>query len=99
MQSFYLHSMRLLGALFLLACTLSAQAATDETDHSATFEKNHQSYVINVDGSFVQMVELVTRINEERAIKDNAQRSLSYNRSLENLEVLEAFTQKPDGRR
>lgn len=99
MQSFYLHSMRLLGALFLLACTLSAQAATDETDHSATFEKNHQSYVINADGSFVQMVELVTRINEERAIKDNAQRSLSYNRSLENLEVLEAFTQKPDGRK
>lgn len=98
MQGFYLPSLRLLGVLFLAACSLTAQAATDETDHSATFEKNQQSYVINADGSFVQTIELVTRINEERAIKSNAQRSLSYNRSLETLEVLEAFTRKPDGR-
>ena len=77
MQGFYLPSLRLLGVLFLAACSLTAQAATDETDHSATFEKNQQSYVINADGSFVQTIELVTRINEERAIKSNAQRSLA----------------------
>lgn len=39
MQGFYLPSLRLLGVLFLAACSLTAQAATDETDHSATFEK------------------------------------------------------------
>ena len=98
MQGSYLPPLRLLGVLLLAACSLTVQAATDETDHSATFEKNQQSYVINADGSFVQTIELVTRINEERAIKNNAQRSLSYNRSLETLEVLEAFTQKADGR-
>lgn len=91
---------RLLGALFLLGCVQGiAHAKDDGTDRAITVEKNIQSFVINADGSFVLNAESVSRINEERAIKSSAQRSLSYNRTLETLDVVEAFTQKPDGRK
>ncbi|MFS9669930.1 DUF3857 domain-containing protein, partial [Klebsiella pneumoniae] len=56
-------------------------------------------YVVNADGSFVLDVELVSRINEERAIQPNAQRSVSFNRTLETLDIAEAYTLKADGRK
>ena len=85
-------------ALVVISSSL-VQARTDGTDHSVTLEKTQQTFVIQADGSFRLDVELVVLINEEQAIKSKAQRALSYNRSLETLEVLEAFTQKPDGRK
>lgn len=69
------------------------------TDHSVTLEKNIQSFIVQSDGSFTLDVELVSRINEERAINIKAQQPLSYNRSFEKLDIIEAFTQKPDGRK
>lgn len=54
---------------------------------------------MNADGSFVLDVERVMRINEERAITSNAQRSVTYNRTLETLDIVEAYTLKPDGRK
>ncbi len=76
-----------------------AHAFTDGTDRSVTLEKTEQTFVVQKDGSHRLDVDSVLLINEERAIKTNAQRPVSYNRSLETLEVLEAYTQKPDGRK
>ena len=91
---------RLLGAFVFLAVAFgTAQAKDDGTDLSVTIEKEVQSNVINADGSFVVTRATVLLINEERAIKEQAQTSLSYNRTLETLDVVEAFTQKPDGRK
>ncbi len=91
---------RLFGVLVMLVCGFfSATANADYTDLSLTVEKNLQSYVVNADGSFVLDVELVSRINEERAIKPNAQRSVSFNRTLETLAIIEAYTLKADGRK
>lgn len=91
---------RLFGVLAMLVCGFfSATANADYTDLSLTVEKNLQSYVVNADGSFVLDVELVSRINEERAIKPNAQRSVSFNRTLETLAIIEAYTLKADGRK
>ena len=66
---------------------------------SLTLEKNTQSYVVNADGSFVLDVEMISRVDEERAIKLHAQRPLGFNRTFETLKIVEAFTQKPDGRK
>ncbi len=77
----------------------TAQAKDDATDRSVTIEKNTQAFVINADGSYVLNADEVVRINEERAIKFSAQRAVTYNRSLDTLDILEAFTQKPDGRK
>lgn len=91
---------RLFAALVVLALSLgTAHARDDGTDRSVTIEKETQSNVINADGSFVVSAETVLLINEERAIKEQAQRSLSYNRTLETLDVVQAYTQKPDGRK
>ena len=100
MQSVTLFPARLFGAAVVVVCGLfSAQANADYTDRSLTVEKNSQAYVVNADGSFVLDFELVSRINEERAIKPNAQRSVSFNRSLETVDIVEAYTQKADGRK
>ena len=100
MQGFTLFPARLFGVLALVVGGLFAtQAQADSTDLSLTVEKNIQSYVVNADGSFVLDVELVSRINEERAIKPNAQRSVSFNRTLETLDIIEAYTLKADGRK
>jgi transglutaminase-like putative cysteine protease len=91
---------RLVGAIAVFALVLNtAHAKDDGTDFSVTIEKDIQTNVINADGSFVMTRDSTFLINEERAIKVQAQKSLSYNRSLETLEVIEAYTQKPDGRR
>jgi len=79
-------------------CAL-AHAFTDGIDHSATLEKVEQTFVVQMDGSNRLDVDSVLLINEERAIKASAQRPVSYNRALETLDVIEAYTQKPDGRK
>lgn len=100
MQGFILSPTRLFGVLTVVICGLfSAQANADDTDRSLTVEKNTQSYVVNADGSFVLDVEMISRVNEERAIKLHAQRPLGFNRTFETLKIVEAFTQKPDGRK
>ena len=77
----------------------TAFATDDGNDTSITIEKDIRHHVINADGSFIATNDLVILINEERAVNVYAQRHLSYNRTLESLEVVEAFTQKPDGRK
>ncbi|MGC6368257.1 DUF3857 domain-containing transglutaminase family protein [Pseudomonas sp. K2I15] len=90
---------RLLGLVLVSGVMGSAQARDDGADHSVTVEKMAQSFVINADGSYVQDYESVMRINEERGIRSRAQQPVSYNRSLDTLEIVEAFTRKPDGRK
>ena len=100
MQSFMHPSTRLYGALVVIIGLLfMTQARADYTDLSLIHEKNIRSYAVNADGSFVLDVELVSLIKEERAIKTNAQHSVSYNRTLETLDIVDAYTLKPDGRK
>lgn len=91
---------RLLGfiACCLVALT-SVLANNDGADTSVTIEKDIRKHVINADGSYIATNDVVVLINEERAVKVYSQYYLNYNRSLETLEVVEAFTQKPDGRK
>ena len=88
----------LLLPVAMLGCGL-AHAFTDGTDRSVTLEKVEQTFVVQKDGSHRLDVDSVLLINEERAIKTRAQYPVSYNRSLETLDVLEAYTQKADGRK
>jgi transglutaminase-like putative cysteine protease len=88
-----------LGLVLVSGVLGSAQARDEGADPSVTVEKMAQSFVINADGSYVQDYESVMRINEERGIRSRAQQPVSYNRSLDTLEIVEAFTQKPDGRK
>ncbi|TDF79854.1 DUF3857 and transglutaminase domain-containing protein [Pseudomonas sp. H9] len=99
MKRFAFSPAKLVGALCCLFAFSLAQANDDGTDRSLTIEKDIQRTVVAENGSFETTQELVYLINEERAIKAKAQQPLYYNRTLENLDVIQAYTQKPDGRK
>lgn len=91
-------SLALLGTC--LAC--AAHAATirnDGIDTSASIEKDIQHFVVNADGTFSMTLDEDVKINEARSIGYWAQYPLSYNQTLEKVEILKAYTQKADGRR
>lgn len=88
-----------LGLCFCLFTLNLAQAAGDGADQSVTVQKDLRQTRVEADGTFEVRHELVYLIKEERAIKTRAQQSLPYNRTMETLEVIEAYTQKPDGRK
>jgi transglutaminase-like putative cysteine protease len=90
---------RMMTFLMCIAIWTVVQAKDDGTDASTTIEKHSLLFVVNTDGTYVETVDFTLLINEERAIKTAAQSSLEYNRERQTLEVLEAYTQKPDGRR
>jgi len=85
--------------LFLANTVFSAPIKNDGIDPSASIEKNIQHFVVNADGTFTLSVDEDVKINEARAISGWAQHPLSYNQTLEKLEILTAYTRKPDGRR
>ncbi len=87
--------------IFILAQAFACTAGAKDTgtDTSVTIEKDLRTYVVHEDGSFTMNYELTMLINEQRAVAAAAQRSISYNRTLEDLLVIDAYTQKPDGRR
>src|SRR5205823_5939876 len=61
--------------------------------------KELQEFVVQADGSYVQSEEHETQVNEQRAVAGAGTRQFHFNRTVEDVEVLEAYNQKPDGRR
>ncbi|WP_312936097.1 DUF3857 and transglutaminase domain-containing protein [Pseudomonas sp.] len=90
-----------LRAVFACALLLliSTWTHADGTDPSVTLEKDLQHFTVNADGSFVLAVESVVLINQPSAVQARAQQPLSYNRAIETLDVVEAYTLKADGRK
>ncbi len=88
------------NALIALTAWLAfAGTANAELDTSATIDKDIEHYVVNPDGTWSMTRQLALQINDARAVDAEAQQSLSYNRSLDTLDIVEAYTEKPDGRR
>jgi len=81
------------------AASMATQAADTGTEPSMVIEKLHQSYVVNRDGSYVMTDEQVRRIVLERAVPEQSQITVSYNKSLDRVMAISAYTEKPDGRR
>ena len=91
---------KLLAALCCAALLPSIACARDDgTDSSVAFIQDVRNFVVQRDGSFVMTREVLLQINEERAVRPESQRTLSFNRTLEDGEVIEAYNEKPDGRR
>ncbi|MFZ6720958.1 DUF3857 domain-containing transglutaminase family protein [Undibacterium sp. Ji49W] len=84
--------------IFTFAAT-AVIAKDNGTDKSVTILKEIQSFVVNKDGSHTETVESFIQINEERAVASESQRQWHFNQSLETLELLEAYIEKPDGRK
>ncbi|HAT29294.1 MAG TPA: hypothetical protein DCW29_00100 [Janthinobacterium sp.] len=86
-------------AFALLGGAGAARARDTGTDPSMVIEQYAQAYVVNADGSYRLTVDDVRRIAQEPAIAAHGQYYISYNRTLDEVDEIAAYTEKPDGRR
>lgn len=78
---------------------VAAAGADDGTDASITVLKALDEFVVQADGSYVVTVEEAMQVNEQRAVAGAGERQFHFNRTVEDVDVLEAYNQKPDGSR
>lgn len=84
----------------LLAALLPAGVAAAEADERPMqVEYEHIGYVVNPDGSYVESRATATKVLKEAALGSAKDASVSYSTSIQQAEVIEAYTLKPDGRR
>ena len=61
--------------------------------------KSHARFEVNKDASFTQYFEEQDRVDTAQGIRMLGERKITYNATLEDVEVLEAYTLQPDGTR
>ena len=66
---------------------------------SYTVVKSNSKYQVNRDASYTQYLEEQSRVDTPQGVRLLGERKISYNSSLEDVEVLEAYTIQPDGTR
>ena len=84
-------------ALASLMCICTAAFAQYKPAYSVV--KSNSKYVINRDASYTQYLEEQTRVDTPQGVRMLGERKISYNSTLEDVEVLEAYTIQPDGTR
>src|ERR1700761_5868173 len=82
-----------LAALIPALLPLPATGADDGTDTSVTVLKEVQEFVVQADGSYVEIIESARQVNEQRAVAGAGERQFHFNRTVEDVEVLEAYNQ------
>lgn len=83
----------------LFAWCASAAARDSGTDTPMVINKSIQHFVVEADGSYTLTVDITRIIAEPRAIVADSQYYISYNRSLDEVLAVDAYTQKADGAR
>lgn len=90
----------------LAACLFGSDAAADPppaTDPNAEvpIEQLHgwDTYSVEKDGRYVHDMDYVVLVRDERGVHQHSQVAMAYPDSREKLEVLEAYTETPDGRK
>jgi hypothetical protein len=85
----------------LLSCLLpwAAPAAADDTDPSLVVDRYIQHFVVETDGSYRLRVEHAKTIAARSALQAHSQYYIGYNRALDDVPLIHAYTRKPDGRR
>ncbi len=89
--------LRIFALLCCLIC-LSHRAAADDTDPSLVIDRYVQHFVVATDGGYRLTVEHAKTIAQQRAVQEHSQYYIGYNRSLDEVESIDAHTRKPDGR-
>ena len=83
----------------MIGVWLFCGAEVGAVDFGATIEKDIQTTVVNTDGTWEMTRDLAILIDDDSAINSVAQQAVHYNGSLETVDILEAYTQKSDGRK
>ena len=84
-------------ASVVFVCSVVTEPAFAAND--IVFEKNHKTIDLNMNGTLAQVSEIAIRLVSEQGAKIVGQIPLPYSESLQSIEVLEAYTLRPDGTR
>ncbi|TAK91242.1 MAG: DUF3857 domain-containing protein [Burkholderiaceae bacterium] len=85
--------------LLFLLCTFAYAEERTPIEPQFRYGKLHTTYVIHEDGTSTESHSWSMTILKESVVSWAKQASISYSTSVQTAEVLEAYTQKPDGRR
>ena len=85
-----------LGAL---ALTLALVGPAVAAEPPASLRQFRLDTVVQEDGTAVQTLHVETAVNNDDAARREAQQPIAFSDEVERLELVEAYTQKPDGRR
>ncbi len=94
--------MKVLNGFLLALVFLSSQSLAAENEPAellTRFPHYYTSYSINEDGSFTESREWSRTILNERVLESSKRASVTYSTSIQNAEVVDAYTRKADGRR
>jgi transglutaminase-like putative cysteine protease len=89
-------------ALFLTVlsfCGTANAAAGDPLDLQIRFNRYHQNFLINADGTATESTEWSKKILKETALEGTKRASIGYSTSAEKAKVILAYTLKANGRR
>ena len=84
---------------YFIAFALLQAGAICLSANDLVFEKNYKAIALNNDGTFNQVNEVLVRLVSEQGAKGTGQVPIPFSESLQSIEVLEAYTLKPDGTR
>ncbi|HTK83931.1 MAG TPA: DUF3857 and transglutaminase domain-containing protein [Patescibacteria group bacterium] len=87
-------------AIFVFSGCITARAADEApAEESFKFTKLYYDDVVNEDGTQTTKLTIGMKVLRQDALEEMKQYPISYSTSAEKVEVLEAYTLKPDGRR
>jgi transglutaminase-like putative cysteine protease len=92
---------RSFAALFMLCLLACRQAFAHDTgtDPSIVIDRFVQHYTVEPSGAYLVTVDTAKTIVEQRAVQAHGQYYISYNKTLDEVVAVDAYTRKPDGRR
>jgi len=85
-------------AMFLLIWLAASFTYAQDTGH-VRFLKFQADYRVNADATYTVVRETAYRLLTESALVSSGKMPISYSSKLEDVEILEAYTLKKDGRR
>jgi transglutaminase-like putative cysteine protease len=83
----------------LLAPAFAAESKDNEAEPFTKYERYSATYEVNADGTYVEHYEWAVRVLGDEGVASASSTSITYTERLHAIEVLEAYTLKPDGRR
>jgi transglutaminase-like putative cysteine protease len=90
---------RYCAVLFLWCWFACALALDTGTDTSLVVERQVRHYVVEASGAWELTVDNAETVVEARAVQTRGQYAIGYNQTLDDVVAIDAYTQKPDGRR
>jgi hypothetical protein len=66
---------------------------------NATFIRDHTHYKLQSDGRYTMEKDMELRLNSQQAVQQMGQFPLAFSTSLQSIDVLEAYTLTPEGKR